>query len=426
MRTFHLTWLAFFICFFGWFSHAPLVPATIGPELGLSREQILGAFIGSVGITVFARVLIGWACDAWGPRLAYTGLLVFGAFAVGSSALATTWPTYLASRLAIGVIGASFVITQYHTTVMFAPNVVGIANATTAGWGNVGGGVTQAVMPMVAAAMLSMGFATSELAKWRPAMLFPAVAMLVIAYLYFRYTTDCPEGNYSDLPEKRPTASQAGPHPFWEACADRRVWLLFFVYAGCFGLELFVNGRAASYYQHRFGLAETSAGFIAALFGLVNVFARSLGGWFGDRFAAKSGLSGRVRWLVLTMVAEGVALLVFSRMGMLTAAVATMILFSTCVQLAEGATFSVVPFINKRALGPVAGIVGAGGNVGAVLCAQFMMQTGLPLQDCFLYFGLLAIAIGGAALGVKFSPEVEREAHAEYQAALSGMGGAPS
>jgi NNP family nitrate/nitrite transporter-like MFS transporter len=155
MRTFHLTWLAFFICFFGWFSHAPLLPATIGPDLDLTKAQKITAFIASVGVTIFARLLIGYICDRIGPRKAYVYLLGFGAVAVAGSSFANTWETYLFSRLCIGVIGASFVITQYHTSVMFASNTVGIANATTAGWGNLGGGVTQAVMPMVAAAMAS-------------------------------------------------------------------------------------------------------------------------------------------------------------------------------------------------------------------------------------------------------------------------------
>ena len=47
---------------------------------------------------------------------------------------ANSFETFLLARLAIGAIGASFVITQYHTTMMFAPNVVGTANATSAGW----------------------------------------------------------------------------------------------------------------------------------------------------------------------------------------------------------------------------------------------------------------------------------------------------
>ena len=76
------------------------------------------------------------------------------------SALSRCWASrspiatksFLFFRLLIGAIGASFVVTQYHTSVMFAPNVVGTANAASAGWGNSGGGVTQSVMPWVLAA----------------------------------------------------------------------------------------------------------------------------------------------------------------------------------------------------------------------------------------------------------------------------------
>src|SRR5690606_30934191 len=318
-----------------------------GPDLGLSKAQKITAFIGSVGITIIARLFIGYLCDRVGPRKSYVALLVFGAIAVAGSSFAYNWETYLFSRLCIGVIGASFVITQYHTSVMFAPNVVGIANATTAGWGNLGGGVTQAAMPMIAAAMLSLGLADSELTKWRPAMFVPAAIMLIVAALYWRFTTDCPKGNYRDLPEERPSGiAGAGGSPFVAALKDYRVWILFAVYGGCFGMELFVNGRAADYYQDRFGLAEGAAGLIAALFGLMNLFARSMGGWVGDRVAAGSGLTGRVRWLVMIMVAEGLALLVFSQMGALPLAITMMIVFSLAVQMAEGATYSVVPFIN--------------------------------------------------------------------------------
>lgn len=416
MRTFHLTWIAFFICFFGWFSHAPLLKATIGPNLHLDKSQMLTAFIASVGVTIFARLAIGYLCDHIGPRLSYVILLVFGAVAVTGSAFVETWEGYLFSRLCIGVIGASFVITQYHTSVMFSSNVVGIANATTAGWGNLGGGVTQAVMPMIAAAMLGLGFADSELSKWRPAMFIPAIAMLVIAYLYWKYTTDCPDGNYKDIRRERPESTSTGT-AFVNACKDYRVWVLFLIYAGCFGMELFVNGRAATYYQERFALEEASAGVIASLFGLMNLFARSLGGFLGDKFAMGQGLTGRVRWLVMIMVAEGIALMIFSRMGVLGVAVVAMIVFSLCVQMAEGATYSVVPFINKRSLGAVAGIVGAGGNVGAVAYAQFMLRTGTLLEDCFLYFGMAVSLIGLLGTTIRFSAESEASARAEYEAA---------
>ncbi len=66
--------------------------------------------------------------------------------------------------------------------------------------------------------------------------------------------------------------------------------------------------------------------------------------------------------------------MLFSQMNVLVLAIPTLILFSLFVQMSEGATFSVVPFINKRALGSVAGIVGAGGNAGAV-AAGFLFKA---------------------------------------------------
>src|SRR6188474_935937 len=157
MRAFHITWMTFFVCFFGWFGIAPLMPV-IREDLGLTKSQIGNIIIASVAITVFARLFFGWLCDKIGPRISYTILLIVGSIPVMFIGLSNSYETFLLFRLAIGVIGASFVITQYHTSVMFAPNVVGTANATVAGWGNMGGGVTLMVMPLIAAAFVGLGF----------------------------------------------------------------------------------------------------------------------------------------------------------------------------------------------------------------------------------------------------------------------------
>ena len=145
MRAFHITWITFFLCFFGWFGIAPLMPV-VRKDLGLSQEQIGNIIIASVAITVFARLLIGWLCDKIGPRICYSLLLIFGSIPVMFIGTSQSYESFLLFRLAIGVIGASFVITQYHTSIMFAPNVVGTANATVAGWGNMGGGATLIMM----------------------------------------------------------------------------------------------------------------------------------------------------------------------------------------------------------------------------------------------------------------------------------------
>ncbi|MEN8720577.1 MAG: MFS transporter, partial [Oceanococcaceae bacterium] len=138
MRTFHLTWLAFFLCFFGWFGIAPLM-AVVREDLLLTKAQIGNTIIASVAITVLVRLLIGPLCDKFGPRKTYSALLLLGSLPVMGIGLADSYESFLMMRLGIGAIGAAFVITQYHTSVMFAPNVVGTANATTAGWGNLGG-----------------------------------------------------------------------------------------------------------------------------------------------------------------------------------------------------------------------------------------------------------------------------------------------
>ena len=55
MRAFHLTWLTFFLCFFGWFGIAPLMPI-IREELHLTKGQIGNIIIASIAMTVFARL----------------------------------------------------------------------------------------------------------------------------------------------------------------------------------------------------------------------------------------------------------------------------------------------------------------------------------------------------------------------------------
>ncbi|MGO2880427.1 MAG: MFS transporter, partial [Halomonas sp.] len=119
MRAFHLSWFAFHICFFGWFGIAPLM-AVVRDDLSLTQTQIGNTIIASVAITVIVRLLIGLLCDRLGPRKTYTGLLILGSLPVMGIGFANSFETFLLARLAIGAIGASFVITQYHTTMMFA------------------------------------------------------------------------------------------------------------------------------------------------------------------------------------------------------------------------------------------------------------------------------------------------------------------
>ncbi len=425
MRAFHFTWFAFFLCFFGWFGIAPLMPY-VRAELGLTKEQIGNTIIASVAVTILARLLIGWLCDRIGPRITYAGLLVISSVPVMCIGLAHDYTSFLLLRLAIGVVGASFVITQFHTSVMFAPSIVGTANATTAGWGNLGGGIAQMAMPVLFGGIAALGFTDSV--SWRLSMVFPGVALLGMGIAYYVFTQDTPGGNYRDIRESYSGfqgARRHTPGQFMAAVRDGRVWILFLAYAACFGIELTINNIAALYYTDRFALNPATAGLIAGLFGLMNIFARTLGGYFADRFGKHRGLSGRVLWLAIALAGQGLFLIVFSRMTGLVWAVGAMILFSLFVQMSEGATFAVVPFVNQRAVGAVSGIVGAGGNAGAV-AAGFLFRGALTYADALLFIGIAVLVSAGASLLIRFS-EADEHAHAEQSGpATTGQVAAPA
>lgn len=418
MRAFHLSWLAFFVCFFAWFACAPLMPVIKG-EFGLSKDQIANINIAAVAVTILVRLIIGPLCDKYGPRKAYTGLLVLGAIPVFGVAAAQNYESFLFFRLLIGAIGASFVITQYHTSVMFAPNVVGTANAAAAGWGNAGGGATQTLMPLLLAALVWLG--VEQTMGWRVALLTPGMLMLVVAVLYWRYTQDCPAGNYGALRATGLLPSggrKVGWASFKRACANYRVWMLFVTYGACFGVEIFIHNIAASYYVDQFGLSLKTAGLAAGVFGLLALFARALGGIASDRVARRFGLDGRGLLLFALILGEGLGLLWFAQAGGAAIAVVAMVTFGLFTHMACGATYALVPFVDRDALGGVAGIIGAGGNVGAV-AAGFLMKGAASMQECLFLLGVFVTVSSLCAIAVRFTAAHKTREEHLYQQALA-------
>ena len=418
MRAFHLTWIAFFVCFFAWFATAPLMPVIAG-DLKLTNDQVYSIGIAGVFATVLARFVIGPLCDKYGPRLAYTALLAFGALPVIGVAFAWDYTSFLVFRLLIGVIGASFVITQFHTSVMFAPNVVGTANATVGGWGNAGGGVTQSVMPIVLAGIAAWGFGTGL--SWRYAQVLPAVLLLVTAVLYWKYTQDTPEGNFADM-RRQGISTEVGKKGGWDvmktAARNYRVWLLAACYGASFGVELFVHSIAVTYYYNRYQLSIENAGLAVGAFGLLALFARAVGGLLSDRVARTRGLDGRTWLLFGLMIGEGVFLVAFSQAGTVVMAVSMMIVFGLFTHMACGSLYALVPFIDRKVLGGVCGVIGAGGNIGGVAAGLLLRATGKP-QLCFLVLGICALICACGAALIRFSIKHKQEEQALYDAAVA-------
>jgi NNP family nitrate/nitrite transporter-like MFS transporter len=127
---------------------APLSPI-IRDDIDMTATDLGNAASASVAGTVFSRILMGSLCDTIGPRKAYGVLMLLTALPCYAMACATKASHFITCRLLIGFSLASFVSTQYWTSSMFTPKIVGGANAITGGWGNLGGGVTQIVTPIM-------------------------------------------------------------------------------------------------------------------------------------------------------------------------------------------------------------------------------------------------------------------------------------
>ena len=97
-----------------------------------------------------------------------------------------------------------------------------------------------------------------------------------------------------------------------------------------------------------------------------------------------------------------------------------MLTFGLFTHMACGATYALVPFIDRKALGGVAGIVGAGGNVGAV-AAGFLMKGVGNVQQTLSLLGLVVTVSALCAMAVRFSEEHKaREAALRERALAAG------
>jgi NNP family nitrate/nitrite transporter-like MFS transporter len=138
---------------------------------------------------------------------------------------------------------------------------------------------------------------------------------------------------------------------------------------------------------------------------MMNIFARAVGGVVGDWAGGVWGLRGRSLLLGFVIFAEGVALTMFSHLTSLASAATAYLLFGLLVCMACGVTYAVVPFVRPRAIGSVSGIVGAGGNVGAV-CAGFLFKAeSLSGSQALSILGIAVAVTAFSALLLRFQED---------------------
>ena len=439
MKTLHLSWMAFFITFFVWFNHAPLLMA-IADSLGLEPAQIKTLLILNVALTIPARVIIGMLTDRFGPRIVYSALLAICSIPCFMFALADDFTQAAIARFLLGFIGAGFVIGIRLVSEWFPAKELGTAEGIYGGWGNFGSAAAAFTLPV-----LALAFGGDD--GWRYAVGVTGALSLMFSFIFYANVSDTPKGStyfkpknigamevtskgdfflllimkvpmYAALALLNWKLSLAGVSMYGEGAAlavyvglallyvyeVSQVWkvnkivfkepvpelhqykfkqvaVLNILYFATFGSELAVVSMLPLFFAETFDLSPVLAGMVASAYAFMNLMSRPGGGWLSDKFGRKPTLLILTAGLAVGYFAMS---LVDSSWPLWLAVVAAMAC-SFFVQSGEGAVFAVVPLIKRRLTGQIAGMTGAYGNVGAVT-----YLTILSLVDYSTFFMVIA------------------------------------
>ncbi len=448
----HLTWMAFFVTFLVWFSHAPLL-AVIQESMGLTDQEIKTLLILNVALTIPARIITGMLVDVYGPRKTYSAMLLATAGLCFLFALSTTFEMLALARFLMGFVGAGFVIGIRMISEWYPAKQLGLAEGLYKGMGNVGSAVAAVTLPT-----LALMFGGDD--GWRYATAITGVIALAFAFVYYKNVSDTPVGSTYFKPNKSGGLELTSKRDFYfcllmnipmyaalavltwkvtglgllndtaayiiyavliglylfqasqlfkvnkelfEKPVDeilqynfKQVAILSIAYAVTFGAELSVVSMLPLFFKDVFLIPVALAGLFGACFAVVDVFSCPSGGFISDKFGRKSSLV-----ILLSGAAIG-----FFAMSQITAewpialAVATMMIASFFLGSAAGCVFAVVPLIKRRLTGQIAGMVGAYGNIGAVL-----FLTIFSFVSPSVFFLTIAIGIAFAAACAMFLDE---------------------
>jgi NNP family nitrate/nitrite transporter-like MFS transporter len=420
------------IAFWSWYAFPPLLSDVIAADLKLKPYQVANSNIIALTATLLVRLVAGPMCDKIGPRYTFAACLLAGAIPTFLAGAVYNASGLMALRFFIGILGGSFVPCQVWSTGFFDKNVVGTANALTGGFGNAGGGITYFVMPAVFNSLVSDGLTRHvawRVSFIVPGILIVVTALFLVllcddcptgkwsdreaaadAALRSHSVSggvvtvpgeisshrdsntevgsdkEAKIGNDEDKHYADKEAHIGGEQMIEAAKGEviqkptmreimRVVCSLQTLVTGSsyfctFGAELAINSILGNYYKKNFpSLSLQDQGNWAAMFGLLNVVFRPLGGVVADIAYRKTNNVWSKRILLHTYVTmTGVFLIIIGKLdpkdtSTMFGLIAGMAFF---LEGANGLNFAYVPHVHPFANGVVSGFTGACGNLGGV------------------------------------------------------------
>lgn len=210
-RILHLTWFAFFLSFVVWFSFAPLA-TTVQHSLQLTLAQLKVLAICNLALTIPARIIIGMVLDRYGPRLTFSGLLVFAIVPCLLTATAHDFNQLVWSSLINSIMGAGFVVGVRMVAEWFGPREIGLAQGIYGGWGNFGAAAAQLFLPPLAVAGAAL---TNGELNWRLGICVIGFVTAIYGSLYYRYTQDTPPDRIYQRPQRHGALEVTSRRSFW-------------------------------------------------------------------------------------------------------------------------------------------------------------------------------------------------------------------
>jgi len=391
--------------------NAEVLPKCIcAPETHCARILLLSGALSILSGTICQMFLSG-IIEFFGPVQTQATILVISA--LGLNAQMGVWDetSLMVASLLVGVAGASIFTSQFWCEQNFSPSVIGRVSGTSDGWGNLGAGAAQIVMiwcVMEPLTHLGLPFDTA----WRFALIFPELIVLECSRWITNYCWDTPRGRYRSERTKTPAELR---REILRCLADPRVLALGYQYASCFGVELVMNVVLTTHFRTYFQMDLGLACVVGGSFGLMNLFARALGGWISDYLFLAVGYRGRLWFQASVFALEGAAMITFSKIHSQSPWELVMVLllvFSVLVQMAEGSTFAILPQVFPSRTAAASSVVSILANIGAIIVLLTIYKL-FGADDPMFPYEIHALVICPAALLTVFlaCPEKQEPKH---------------